>query len=61
MIPGNIFQSNSVGMTSISIHVLDLIVFRIPFNFALPGRNKISSYFYHTEHRVGEDVWLWRW
>ena len=33
-----------------------MIVFRIPFNFALPGRNRIISHFSHTEHRVGEDM-----
>ena len=38
-----------------SIHFLEGIVFRIPFNFALPGRNETISHFSHTEHRVGED------
>ena len=39
-----------------SIHILEVIVFRIPFNVALPGRNWIISHFSHAEHSVGEDV-----
>ena len=39
-----------------SIHILEVIVFRIPFNFAVPSRNRKISNFSHTEHRVGEDV-----
>ena len=39
-----------------SIHILEVIVFRIPFNFALPGRNRIISHFSHAEQRVAEDV-----
>ena len=38
-------------------HTVDeVIVFRIPLNFALPSRNKTISHASHTEHRVGEDV-----
>ena len=44
------------GHTVDSIHILEVIVFRIPFNFALPDRNRIISDFSNTEHRVGEDV-----
>ena len=39
-----------------SIHILEVIVFRIPFDFALPGRNRIIFHFSQTEHRVGEVV-----
>ena len=39
-----------------SIHIFEVIVFRIPFNFPLQGRNRIMSHFSHTEHGVGEDV-----
>ena len=42
MSPGNIFHSNSVGIPSIRFYILEVIVFRIPFNFALPGRNGSS-------------------
>ena len=34
--------------------ILEVIVFRIPFHFALPGCERIISHFPHTEHR--EDV-----
>ena len=41
-----------------SIQILEVIVFRIPLIFALPGRNRIISHDSHAEHRVGEDVGL---
>ena len=56
MIPGNIFHSELRRHSVDSTHILEVIVFRIPLNFDLPGRNRIISHFSHAEHRVGEDV-----
>ena len=47
MIPGEYFPLELRRRAVDSIHILEVIGFRIPFNFALPG---------HTDHRVGEDV-----
>ena len=45
VIPGNTFHSNSVGMPPIRFISLKWLFFRIPFNFALPSRNRITSHF----------------
>ena len=56
MIPGNIFHSKLRRHTVDSIHILEVIILRIPFNFVLPSRNRIISHFSHAEHRIGEDA-----
>ena len=40
MIPGSIFPLELRRHTVDSIHILEVTVFRIPFNFALPGCNR---------------------
>ena len=42
-IPMNIFARRRHSVDS--IHIFEVIVFRIPFNFALPGRHRIISLF----------------
>ena len=56
MIPGKYFPLELRRHSVNSIHILEVIVFRITLNFALPSRNGIISHFSHAEHRVGEDI-----
>ena len=57
MILGEYFPLELRRHTIDSIRILEVIVFRIPLNFALPLYKSIVSHF-PTQHRVGENVGL---
>ena len=56
VVPGNTFSTRLSRHPIWSIHILEVIVLRVPLIFPLPRCNWIISYFSHAEHRVGENV-----
>ena len=56
VIPGNIFHSISVGIFIDSIHLFEVIVFRIPFKFCSSRSRKRSSPMF-TQSTESEETW----
>ena len=52
-----VWSQDRSGLSVCDFHILEVIVFRIPFNFALPGRNRIISHFSHTQNTESEKRW----